>query len=244
MISKLTRRGAWFVFPFQTICCKGEIKMVNIGKAQKSSVISHRCSMSRTIICVCIIILVSHQQFQGLLTWSGAPQCTVSLSFVWLVSMICRVQRALDEDQTERKIRKLNPFQDAQMLCAMHFPFTSPLGTSQFWTLSIWNSFQPIIFPHKGCKIVSVLWVGIVSNFSLTDGCTVKESASLKSGNDAIYFVTLRQISGRDPFLLQGRFLDEQVVLIFPFLENDLFFFFIVANRTLCHFFSNNIYNI
>lgn len=71
-----------------------------------------------------------------------------------------------------------------------------------------------------------MLWAGIVSNFSLTDGCTVKESASLKSGNDAMYFVTLRRISGEDPFLLRGGFLDEQVFLIFLWDLNMTFLVF------------------
>lgn len=60
-----------------------------------------------------------------------------------------------------------------------------------------------------------MLWIGIVSKFSLTDGCTVKELASLESGNDAIYFVTLRQISGGDSVLPRGRFLDDQEFSIF-----------------------------
>lgn len=85
-----------------------------------------------------------------------------------------------------------------------------------------------------------MLCVGIVSNFSLTDGCTVKESASLKSGNDAIYFITLRQISEGDPFLLQGRFLDEQVVLIFLW-DLKMTFLFLAAIRILRHLFSSDV---
>lgn len=79
-----------------------------------------------------------------------------------------------------------------------------------------------------------MLWAGIISNFSLTDGCTVKESASLKSGNDAIYFVTLRRISRGDPFLLKGRFLDKHFGLS---MGLKITFLFLAANRTLCHFF-------
>lgn len=51
------------------------------------------------------------------------------------------------------------------------------------------------------------------------------------------------EISEGDPFLLQGRFLDEQVFLIFLW-DLKMTFLFVAANRTLCLFFSNDIYNI
>lgn len=49
----------------------------------------------------------------------------------------------------------------------MHFPFASPVRKSQLWTLSILNSFQPIIFPHKGCEIVAFKMLKVFQCFGL-----------------------------------------------------------------------------
>lgn len=54
---------AWFVFHFQPICCMGEMKLVNINKAQKFSIVFHRSGKLGISFCICIVLLASNQEF-------------------------------------------------------------------------------------------------------------------------------------------------------------------------------------
>ena len=137
------------------------------------------------------------------------------------------------------------------MLWAMHFPFASPVRKSQLWTRSILNSFQPIIFPCKGCEIVAFKMLKVFQCFELESFQTSPSQMVALLRNQTLLNQEMMQsilllwdrFLGGDPFSLQGRFLDEQVFLIF-LQDLKMTSLFLAANRLLCHFFSNNIYNI
>lgn len=131
----------------------------------------------------------------------------------------------------------------------MCFPLASPVRKSQLWTLSVLNSFQPIIFPRKGCEIVAFKMLKVFQCFRLESFQTSPSQMVALLRNQPLLnqemmqsILFLRRISGGDSVLLWDRFLYEQEVLIFLLDLKITFLSLPPRKKTLCCSFSSNIY--